>query len=163
MKPLDSVHKTSKYTAYRPARYRRVLNRVMRVWIRLGLPPGNYHMLTVKGRRSGRLHSTPVSVVGTEGERWLVAPYGPRNWVKNARVAGQVTLQRGARTEIVAVNEEPDPGLCAPVLKRYLKQEPITRRFFDAKPGSPLKEFAAEAHRHPVFRILESAEWTIRP
>ena len=114
-------------------------------------------MLAVKGRRSGRLHSTPVSVISIEEQRWLVAPYGPRNWVKNARVARQVTLQRGRRKEVVAVREEHDPLQCGPVLKRYLNQEPITRPFFDAKPGSPLEEFAAEAHRHPVFRLLEGA------
>ena len=113
-------------------------------------------MLTVKGRRSGRLHSTPVSVMAIEGQRWLVAPYEPKDWVKNARVSGQVTLQRGPRTEVVAVQEECDPALCAPVLKVYLGKEPINRRFFDAKPGSPLEEFADEAHRHPVFRVLET-------
>ena len=156
MKPLDGVHKTGIDTAYSPALYKRILNRIMRVWIRLRLPPGKYHMLTVKGRRSGRPHSTPVSVVCIEGQRWLVAPYGPRNWVKNARVAGQVTLQRGRRKEVVAVQEEHDPAQCAPVLKRYLNQEPITRPFFDAKPGSLPEEFASEAHRHPVFRLMEA-------
>lgn len=156
MKKLDGVHKTGMDTVYQPALQRRVLNRVMRLWIRLGLPPGKYHMLTVKGRRSGRLHSTPVSVMVIEGQRWLVAPYEPKDWVKNARVAGQVTLQRGGRKKVVAVQEELDPTLCAPVLKVYLDNEPINRRFFDAKPGSPLEEFADEAHRHPVFRVLET-------
>jgi deazaflavin-dependent oxidoreductase (nitroreductase family) len=132
-----------------------MLNRVMRVWIHLGLPPGKYHMLAVRGRRSGRLLSTPVSVMMVDGQRWLVAPYGPRNWVKNARVAGQVTLSRGGHSDVVAVQEEHDPARCAQVLKVYLNQEPITRPFFDAQPGSPLRDFEAEAHRHPVFRILE--------
>ncbi len=143
-------------TGYRVTLSRRLLNRLVRAWIRLGLPPGKYHLLTVRGRRSGTLHSTPVSVMAISGQRWLVAPYGPRNWVKNARAAGQVTLQRGGRTEVVAVQEEHDPTQCAPVLKRYLKEEPITRHFFDAKPGSPLEEFVAEAHRHPVFLLLDT-------
>ena len=142
------------HTAYRLTLPRRVLNRIVRVWIRLGLPPGKYHILTVKGRRSGRLQSTPVSVVRINEHRWLVAPYGPRNWVKNARVAGQVTLSRGGHSENLRVEEEHDPKRCAPVLKRYFDQEPITRRFFDAKVGAPDEAFAAEAHRHPVFRIL---------
>ena len=29
-----------------------------------------------------------------------------------------------------------------------------SRRFFAAQPESPLEEFAAEAHRHPVFRVM---------
>ena len=142
-------------TAYRPTLPKRVLNRIMRLWIRLGLPPGKYHMLTVRGRRSGKLYSTPVSVMAVDGQQWLVSPYGPRDWVKNARAAGRVALSRGGRTEVVALQEEHDPTRCAQVLKFYFDEEPITRHFFDATPRSPLEAFAAEAHRHPVFRVLE--------
>lgn len=46
-------------------------------------------ILTVCGRRSGRRYSTPVQLVLGGGERWLVAPYGEREWVKNARAAGE--------------------------------------------------------------------------
>ena len=109
--------------AYRPNLPKRMLNRMMRVWIRLGLPLGKYHLLTVKGRRSGTPHSTPVSVMAISGQRWLVAPYGPRNWVKNARAAGQVMLSRGGHSEVVTVQEEHDPAQCAQVLKVYLNQE----------------------------------------
>ena len=139
--------------AYRVTPARGVLNRIVRLWIRLGLPPGKYHVLTVRGRRSGRLHATPVSIVELNGQRWLVAPYGTRNWVRNARAAGQVILSRASQSEVATVEEEYDPAQCAKVLKSYLNQEPITRRFFAAQPESPLEEFAAEAHRHPVFRV----------
>ena len=84
----------------------------------------------------------------------MVAPYGSRNWVKNARVAKQVTLSRRGHSEVVTIEEEHYPKRCAPVLKRYLDQEPITKRFFDAKRGAPNEAFAMEAHRHPVFRVL---------
>ena len=150
---LTRIQQLQINTAYRLSLPRRVLNRIVGLWIRLGLPPRKYHILTVKGRRSGRLHSTPVSVVVIDKQRWLVAPYGTRNWVKNARVAGQVTLRRGGHAEVLAVEEEHDPMRCASVLKLYVDQEPITRRFFDAGPGAPIEAFAAEAHRHPVFRI----------
>ena len=140
---------------YRLSVPRRVLNHIVGLWIRLGLPPRKYHILTVKGRRTGRLHSTPVSVVVIDQQRWLVAPYGTRNWVKNARLAGQVRLRRGGHAEVLTVEEEHDPTSCGWVLKLYLDQEPITRRFFDAEPGAPIEAFAAEAHLHPVFRILK--------
>ena len=142
------------HTPYRLTLPRRALNRIVRLWIRLGLPPRKYHILTVKGRRSGAFHSTPVSVVHINEQRWLVAPYGQRNWVKNARVAGQVTLSRGGHSEAVGVEEEHYPKRCGPVLKRYFDQEPITRRFFDAERGALSEAFAAEAHRHPVFRVV---------
>ena len=139
--------------AYRLTLSRRILNRIVRYLIRLGLAPRKYHILTVKGQLSGRLHSTPVSVVQINEHCWLVAPFGQRNWVKNARVARQITLSRGGHSEDLTVEEEYDPNRCGPVLKRYFDQEPFTRRFFDAKPGAPNEAFAAEAQRHPVFQV----------
>ena len=142
-------------TAYRPNPLKRVMNHIMRVWIRLGLPPSKYHLLIVRGRRSGKPRSTPVSVMVLGEQRWLVAPYGHRDWVKNARAAGEVTLRRCRRVEVVSVEEELDPTQCAPVLKLYINEQPITRPYFDATPNSPLEAFASEAQRHPVFRILQ--------
>ena len=133
---------------------RRIRNLLMTAWVVLGLPPAKYHLLTVRGRKSGRPYSTPVAVVEDKGQRWLVAPYGEREWVKNARAAGQVVLRRGRRSEAVAVIEELDPVQSAPVLKRYIEEEPITRKFFDATPDSPLEDLIEEAPRHPVFRVL---------
>ena len=145
-------------TAYRSTLPKRILNRIMRLWIHLGLPPGKYHLLTVIGRKSGRPYSTPVSVMKVQGRRWLVSPYRSKDWVKNARAAGQVTLSRRGRFQVVTIEEELDPAQSAPVLKVYLNEEPITRRFFHAKSGSVLEAFAEEAHLHPVFRILQQHE-----
>ena len=55
------------------------------------------------------MQTTPVSVMELQGQRWLVCPYGERQWVKNARAGGEVSLTRGRRTETVAVEEELDP------------------------------------------------------
>jgi len=140
---------------YRVTLPRRILNRLVTAYVRLGLPPGKYHLMTVRGQKSGLFRTTPVSVMRVNGQRWLVAPYGERQWVKNARAAGQVMLRRGRRSEVVAIEEELDPVQSAPVLQRYVTEEPITRRFFDATPLSPLQDFIAEAPRHPVFRIVD--------
>ena len=141
---------------YRVTLPRWILNRLVTVYVNLGLPPGKYHLMTVRGRKSGRFYTTPVSVMKVNGRRWLVAPYGERQWVKNARAAGQVVLRRGRRSEAVAIEEELDPAQSALVLQRYVIEEPITRRFFDATPLSSLQDFIAEATRHPVFRIIDS-------
>jgi hypothetical protein len=68
-----------------------------------------------------------------------------------------VTLSRGGRRETVAIEEELDPERSAPVLMRYIAEEPTTRRFFEVTSRSSLEAFAAEASRHPVFRILGPA------
>jgi deazaflavin-dependent oxidoreductase (nitroreductase family) len=118
----------------------------------LGIAPKGMYLLTVRGRRSGRLYSTPVILVEHGTQRWLVAPYGEVNWVRNARAAGQVTLSRGRRSETLKVSEL-GPDESAPVLKEYVQRIRVARPYFDATPQSPLEAFAAEAARHPVFLL----------
>jgi deazaflavin-dependent oxidoreductase (nitroreductase family) len=138
---------------FRDTPIRKLGNLVITPFARLGLAGKRTHILTTVGRKSGRRYSTPVQLVFLDGDRWLVAPYGEREWVKNARAAGSVELNRARRTERVEV-EEVDPQTAAPVLREYLRTTPVTKPFFTAKRSAPLEAFAAEAHRHPVFRIV---------
>ena len=142
---------------YRKSYWRRALNALVRPLARLGLTGPRTHLLTVPGRKSGKRWSTPVSIVSERGERWLVAPYGERNWVKNARAAGWVELRRGRRDERLAV-EELSPQEAVPVLRRYYELAKVTRPFFDATLASSDEEWLAEASRHPVFRLKPSME-----
>jgi deazaflavin-dependent oxidoreductase (nitroreductase family) len=137
---------------YRLSPPRPVLNFVVSPLVRMGLGPANTFLLTVPGRRTGRLYTTPVTLVDHAGERWLVAPYGEREWVKNARVSGRVGLTRGRRRITVAATEIP-PVERAGVLQAYVEAVPLVGRFFDAPKGAPEAAFAAEASRHPVFRL----------
>lgn len=137
---------------YRSSPLRRALNAVVRPLARLGLAGPRTHLLTVPGRRTGKPWSTPVSIVRDGDARWLVAPYGDRNWVKNARSAGWVELRRGRRRERLAVAELP-PGEAVPVLQAYYRRGLVTRPFFDVDLRSPLEDWLAEAPRHPVFRV----------
>jgi deazaflavin-dependent oxidoreductase (nitroreductase family) len=139
-------------TTYRLSPGRRAANRLVRLLLKLGLMPGPTYLLTVPGRRTGRPLSTPVTLVEEGGERWLVAPYGDVAWVRNARVAGQVTLSRGRHAETVPIREL-GAADAAPVLQRYVTRVPITRPYFDVTPDSPLAAFEAEASRHPVFAL----------
>jgi deazaflavin-dependent oxidoreductase (nitroreductase family) len=139
-------------TPYRHSLWRRGLNGVVRPLARLGLAGPRTYLLTVRGRVSGRRWSTPVSIVCDGDERWLVAPSGERNWVRNARAAGEVELQRGRHTSRCRV-EEIDPAAAVPVLRRYFALGRTTRAFFDVSPGSSDAEWEAEAPRHPVFKL----------
>lgn len=140
---------------YRRSPARRALNAVVRPLARLGLAGQRTHLLTVPGRRSGRPWSTPVSLVELDRERYLVAPYGERNWVKNARAAGHVELRRGRHRERAAVDEVTGEG-AVPVLRRYYERNRLTRRFFDVDLEAPAEHWLAEAPRHPVFRLSGS-------
>jgi deazaflavin-dependent oxidoreductase (nitroreductase family) len=139
--------------SYRLGFWRRSVNRIIRALLRVGLRLPHTYLLTVPGRKSRKPYSTPVTLVEEKGERWLVAPYGEVGWVKNARAAGQVTLERGRKSETVRIVEL-SPDEAAPVLKKYLSRVPIVRPFFDVTSKSQIADFVAEAPRHPVFRIM---------
>jgi deazaflavin-dependent oxidoreductase (nitroreductase family) len=130
-----------------------MLNSPVRPLVRHGLAGPRTYLLTVAGRTSGKLWSTPVSIVEMDGRRWLVAPYGERNWVKNARAAGWVELQRGRRHERLAVSEL-DPHEAVPILREYFRLGRVTRPFFDVDLDSSDQAWLAEAPRHPVFGLV---------
>jgi deazaflavin-dependent oxidoreductase (nitroreductase family) len=138
--------------AYRLGLWRRAVYRIIRALLWLGVSPPHTYLLTVRGRKSGKPYSTPVTLVEENGQRWLVSPYGEVGWVKNARAAGQVTLERRRRAETVSIVKL-SPEDAAPVLKKYITQVPITRPFFGVTPQSGIDEFIAEAPKHPVFRV----------
>ena len=137
---------------YRLSPGRRAINALVRPLTNVGLIGPRTHLLTVRGRQTGRPWTTPVSLLDLGGERFAVAPYGERNWVKNARAAGEVELRRGRRRERVGV-EEVDGAAAVPVLREYYRRGRFTRPFFDATLDSPDEAWVAEARRHPVFRL----------
>jgi deazaflavin-dependent oxidoreductase (nitroreductase family) len=137
---------------YRIGAGTRLVNWIFRQLTRLGLGASYRHILTVKGRTTGQLHSTPVDVIEHGNNRWLVAGYGPANWVLNARAAQEVTLSRGGRSHKFTV-EDPDPTEAVRVLRQYIRQIRPTRAYSDATPDAPDDVIAAELPRHPVLRL----------
>ena len=131
----------------------RMENALITMLLRAGLKMGTTSLLTVRGRKSGQPHTVTVVLVEQDGERWLVAPYGVVQWVRNIRAAGTATLTRGRRSEIISVTELPVQE-AAPILKEYLLHvSGGVRSYFEARRDSPLEAFEREAPRHPVFQI----------
>lgn len=131
----------------------RVVDRAYRLLTRLGLGASHRQLLSVRGRRTGRVYTTPVDVMELDGRRWLVAAYGPGSWVRNARAAGEVVLSRGGRSRTYRVVEA-EPSEAIPVLRRYLAEVRIAGPYFDATPDSPDDALLAELPRHPVFALV---------
>src|SRR5579875_2096322 len=125
---------------FEPNVRRRILDAVMGALVRVGLGPPRIVLLTARGRKSGRLYRTPVTPIEYDGKRYLVSPYGERDWVKNARAAGRVVLSRGRHHETVAVTPVP-PAEAAPVLREYINQIGLVRPYFDVTPQSSTDEF----------------------
>ena len=139
--------------AYRLGVARRIVNGLIRTLLRMGWGPARTYLLVTRGRTTGRVYRTPVTLVEQGARRWLVAPYGEVGWVRNARAAGSVTLERGRRAETLRLAEL-GPQDSARILQTYVREVPITRPYFDVRPDSSLDAFAAEAPRHPVFELL---------
>jgi deazaflavin-dependent oxidoreductase (nitroreductase family) len=136
---------------YRPNRAMKAANAVMRVLARAGMVPRAVE-LTVRGRKSGAPHSLPVTPIERGGAVWLVSPYGIVDWVRNLRVAGDLTLSRG-RTSRRFTAREATPEEAGPVLKRYVAVAPLVLPYFSAEADDPVDAFVAEADRHPVFEL----------
>ena len=139
----------------KPSAFTQVMNSIMRFFASLGLMPRKMVTLEVKGRRSGQTRSTVVNVVEHDGQRYLVAPRGNTEWVRNVRAAGgRAVLHRGKREEVKL--EEVPPDQRAPTLKTYLRQNAMaTKSHFGVEPDAPIEEFQRIAPDHPVFQITK--------
>lgn len=125
----------------------------------LGLSVHGSRILAVRGRKSGQIRTTPVNPLEVAGGRYLVAPRGETEWVRNLRAAREGELRLGRRREAIRVEELPDEAK-PPILRDYLRQWTMeTGRFFDgATAESPGSELQRIAPRHPVFRIRRKQE-----
>ncbi len=128
-------------------------NRAVIALNRLGLSIGTMHILSIPGRKTGKLRSTPVSVLIVDGQRYILTGF-ETNWVKNARVAGWGILAYGRKKEKVTLVELPVEERAA-ILREFPRQVPHGVPFFEKLlnlPGDP-EAFAVAAPRCPVFRL----------
>lgn len=100
---------------------RNVFNRAVRSLTRWGISVAGSRELRVRGRKSGEWRSTPVNLLTVDGRRYLVAPRGTTQWVRNLRAAGGGELQVGRRSEAFRASEL-DDARKAPVLREYLRR-----------------------------------------
>ncbi len=129
-------------------------NRVMGFLAGLGNGPAFIYQLQVRGRKSGKIFTTPVNLMEFGGRQVLVAPRGRTQWVRNAEAAGEIILKRGSkrlRFGLQPIGDEQKP----PILKEYLdRYASAVAKFFPVKPGSPVDSFRPLAANYPVFDLL---------
>jgi len=142
----------------RPSLTERIFNRLFAIAIGFGVGLGHNYVVEVRGRKSGRIFSTPIDLLEAGGRRYLVAPRGDTNWVRNARAAGRVTLRKGHQSDDFAVREV-GPAERPELLKAYLDRFALTvQRYFPIPRGSPASDFAPIAERYPVFELTPAGE-----
>ena len=119
----------------------KLVNPLFMMLTRLGVPVGIVYVLTVRGRKTGKPFSTPVSVFTLDGQRYIVS-HPTWGWVKNARATGEGVLERGKRTEPVQLTEL-TLNQRIPVVRAFPKLVPHGVSFFGLPPDPDAFEQAA--------------------
>jgi deazaflavin-dependent oxidoreductase (nitroreductase family) len=157
--------------SYRVNGFVRINNAMTSSLLRLGIKMWSFSMLTVRGRKSGKLIETPIAIFVQDEKRYLIASYGIVNWVRNLRAAGgEATITRSRRTEkILAIELEPEaaalvfrealragpPGVPAVIFRVY--RSLFVLPYLNVTDNSSLEEFEREVLTHPVF-LLQAAK-----
>ena len=113
-------------------------------------------LLQVRGRKTGRVYSSPVNLLQVGGKKYLVAPRGQTQWVRNAESAGEIVLKRGSarnkyRLKPIPDSEKPE------ILKSYLDSyKSEVQQYFPVPAGSSPATFRDIASNYPVFELVPS-------
>jgi deazaflavin-dependent oxidoreductase (nitroreductase family) len=137
---------------------RNVFNKTVAGLTGLGVSVLGSRILAVRGRKSGEWRTTPVNLLSFEGQRYLVAPRGETQWVRNLRVSGQGELRLGRRAEPFTAAEVPDDAKPA-ILRAYLSRwkAEVGVFFGGVGPDAPETELRRIAPDHPVFKVSGAA------
>jgi len=146
---------TSTLPAFRePSAGEKIFNRAFGFLVGLGLGFRSNYLLEVRGRKTGKLYATPINLLERNGKRYLVAPRGRTQWVRNAEAAGEITLKKGSKRQkfgLRALSDAEKPE----ILKAYLdnfKRE--VQRYFPVPAGSPPEAFAELRSSYPTFELV---------
>lgn len=133
---------------------RNVLNRLVSIATNAGLSIWGSRVLQVRGRKSGEMREVPVNLLNLDGRRYLVAPRGVTQWVRNLRAAQEGTLRLGRHREAFRAVEISDADKLQ-ILRAYLKRWKMeVGVFFEGVgPDADDAQLLRIAPNHPVFRI----------
>jgi deazaflavin-dependent oxidoreductase (nitroreductase family) len=133
---------------------KRVFNPIVAGLTRMGLSLAGSRVLEVRGRKSGEWRRTPVNPLEFQGERYIVAPRGETQWVRNLRASGQGRLRKGFRVEEFSASELPDeekPTLLRAYLEKWAWE--VGAFFQGVGADAPDADLRRIAPLHPIFRI----------
>jgi deazaflavin-dependent oxidoreductase (nitroreductase family) len=121
-----------------------------------GVPLGFSGLVTIRGRKSGLLRTTPVAIIQSDGRRWIWAPWGEVHWVRNLRASGRATITvRGHDEEVIAteLDRAERLGFFGDVLVRLAGSIPFGYWFIRTVDGVDLNDPDTAADGRPVFEL----------
>jgi hypothetical protein len=142
-------------------RWLKPANRVVVALQRRGLALGTMRLLSVPGRKSGELRTTPVSPLVVGGERYVVGGSAQADWVKNARAAGWGVLARGREEERVRLVELPVEER-APILREFPKEVPGASNSSGACTGCRRRGRRCPKLSRPSLRAVRCSVWRVQ-
>jgi deazaflavin-dependent oxidoreductase (nitroreductase family) len=133
---------------------RHIFNGIVRGLTRMGISVAGSRELRVRGRKSGEWRTTPVNLMPLDGDRYLVAPRGQAQWVRNIRVAGTGELRVGRRSEAFRASEVADE-VKVPILREYVRRWgwEVGQFFEGIDKHATDEQLAGIAPGFPVFRV----------
>jgi deazaflavin-dependent oxidoreductase (nitroreductase family) len=137
-----------------PSAGERVFNQVFGFVVGLGLGFSYNYLLQVRGRKSGKIYSTPIDLLELGGKRFLVAARGRTQWVRNAEAAGEVALKKGRLRQsfrLRALSDQEKPEILKAYLDRFKGE---VQRFFPVPAGSPAEAFRELVQSYPAFELI---------
>jgi len=133
-----------------------VFNPLTRPLLARGFPLGPNGLITVLGRHSGEPRTAAVAVIEFDGRRWVWAPWGEVNWVRNLREAGRATITvRGQREGVEAIElaETERIDYFRNVLRPYARRMPFGVTLIRLIDGVDLRDPVAAARGRVVFEL----------
>ena len=133
---------------------RNVFNKAVAGLTGMGISILGSRILAVRGRKSGEWRTTPVNLLVIDGQRYLVAPRGHTQWVRNMRVAGGGELRLGRKAEpftAIEIGDDEKPAILRAYLKRWKAEVGVF--FGGVGPDSSEDELRRIAPDHPVFKV----------
>ena len=120
------------------------------------LPLGFNGLITVPGRKTGVPRTTPVAIINVSGRRWVWAPWGEVNWVRNLRAAGEAQIAfRGRKDDVRATELDPIQRVAffRDTLGPVARTIPFGRAFIRIVDGTDLDKPEEAAEGRPVFEL----------
>ena len=153
---------TQATTAPRAPWWVTLFNPVTKRLLAAGVPLGLNGLLTIRGRKTGLPRTTAIAIIEYEGRRWVWAPWGGAQWVRNLRTAGEATVKTRGRTLDVRATELDRAQRLAffrDVLGPVAREIPFGVRFIRTVDGVDLADPEEAADGRPVFELhpLESS------
>jgi deazaflavin-dependent oxidoreductase (nitroreductase family) len=131
-------------------------NPLLKFLLVAGVPLGPDGLITIRGRKTGLPRTTPVAIIAVAARRWIWAPWGEVNWVRNLRAAGRATITLRRRSEQVRATELDETqrvGFFRDVLGPLARHTPFGVQFIRIADGVDLNDPVEVAKGRRVFEI----------